>query len=155
MIFFLIFFDSSPKKPEFMSLMLLTEQRSKVSMNSSVAIAHYTQIKQDTSSTTEIGHEVVASALQKLQSDLLLILTATDPRPRAKAFEGALLTIYFLQKGLDFENGGDLAKNLFRLYEFCRQQVLKAGTSLVQKSHDIEKCHLYISDILIAWTKIK
>ena len=124
-------------------------------MNSSVAIAHYSQIKQDTSSATEVGHEVVTSALQKLQSDLMLILTATNPKLRAKAFEGALLTIYFLQKGLDFENGGDLAKNLFRLYEFCRQQVLEAGTSLAQKGHDIEKCHLYISDILVAWTRIR
>ena len=124
-------------------------------MNSSVAIAHYSQIKQDTSSAKEVGHEVVTSALQKLQSDLMLILTATNPKLRAKAFEGALLTIYFLQKGLDFENGGDLAKNLFRLYEFCRQQVLEAGTSLAQKGHDIEKCHLYISDILVAWTRIR
>ena len=124
-------------------------------MNSSVAIANYSQIKQDTSSATQVGHEVVSSALQKLQSDLMLILTATNPKLRAKAFEGALLTIYFLQKGLDFENGGDLAKNLFRLYEFCRQQVLEAGTSLAQKGHDIEKCHLYISDILVAWTTIR
>ena len=124
-------------------------------MNSSVAIAHYSQIKQDTSSATEVGHEVVTSALQKLQSDLMLILTATNPKLRAKAFEGALLTIYLLQRGLDFENGGDLAKNLFRLYEFCRQQVLEAGTSLAQKGHDIEKCHLYISDILVAWTRIR
>lgn len=138
-----------------MSLVLLTKQRFRETMNSSVAIAHYTQIKQDTSSATEIGHEVVTSALQKLQSDLMLILTTPNPKLRTKAFEGALLTIYFLQKGLDFENGGDLAKNLFRLYEFCRQQVLKAGTSLAQKAHDIEKCHLYISEVLVAWTKIK
>ncbi|MBA00364.1 MAG: hypothetical protein CMM39_13065 [Rhodospirillaceae bacterium] len=124
-------------------------------MNSTVAISHYTKVKQKTSSAAAVGHDVISSALQKLQSDLKLLLTTTEKKVRAKAFEGALLSIYYLQKGLDFSKGGELANNLFRLYEFCRLQVIEAGASLGQKDHEIEKCHLYISEILLVWKSIK
>ena len=43
---------------------------------------------------------------------------ASDPSSRA------LTILYGLQSSLNFENGGDIASNLFRLYEFARQQIL-------------------------------
>ena len=46
---------------------------------------------------------------------------------KEKYFEQALTSIYFLQKCLDFEKGGELAKNLFKVYEFCRQQIISGS----------------------------
>ena len=46
--------------------------------------------------------------------------------------KSSLLTIYFLQKSLDFNSGSDLAKNLFRLYEFCRTTLLEKGIIKVE-----------------------
>ena len=39
-------------------------------------------------------------------------------------FERALSSIYFLQKCLDFEKGGEIADNLFQTYEFARQMII-------------------------------
>ena len=49
---------------------------------------------------------------------------------KSKHFARALTIIYALQTSLDFEKGGDIAENLFQLYEFARQKLmedLKAG----------------------------
>jgi len=39
-------------------------------------------------------------------------------------FVRALTILYGLQSSLDFENGGEIADNLYRLYEYARQQLL-------------------------------
>ena len=36
----------------------------------------------------------------------------------------SLTIIYALQSSLDFEQGGEIAENLFRLYEYAREQIL-------------------------------
>ena len=50
---------------------------------------------------------------------------------KSKHFARSLTIIYALQSSLDFEKGGDIAQNLFQLYEFARQRLLddlKSGT---------------------------
>jgi len=39
----------------------------------------------------------------------------------------ALTIIYGLQSSLDFDKGGEIAENLYQLYEYSRQQLLKAA----------------------------
>ena len=39
-------------------------------------------------------------------------------------FSRALTILYGLQSSLNFEQGGEIANNLFRLYEYARQQLL-------------------------------
>ena len=39
-------------------------------------------------------------------------------------FSRSLTILYGLQSSLNFEQGGDIANNLFRLYEYARQQLL-------------------------------
>ena len=41
-------------------------------------------------------------------------------------FSRSLTILYGLQSSLNFEEGGDIANNLFRLYEYARQQLLAA-----------------------------
>ena len=48
-----------------------------------------------------------------------------DPETREKYTERALTSIYFLQKCLDFEKGGELAIRLFKVYEYCRKQIIQ------------------------------
>ena len=48
-----------------------------------------------------------------------------DPETKEKYLERALSSIYFLQKCLDFEKGGELAVRLFKVYEYCRKQVIQ------------------------------
>jgi flagellar protein FliS len=64
----------------------------------------------------------------------------------------AFTAIYILQSSLDFEQGGEIATNLFQVYEYCRLKVVAAfrrdpDASLTQAAN-------YISDILQAWDSI-
>ena len=47
---------------------------------------------------------------------------------KSKHFSKSLIIIYTLQTTLDFDKGGKLATQLFQLYEYCRQQLLKGFT---------------------------
>ncbi|HCP18619.1 MAG: hypothetical protein CBC12_11085 [Candidatus Puniceispirillum sp. TMED52] len=47
------------------------------------------------------------------------------PETKSRQFSRSLTIIYALQSNLNFEDGGDIADNLFRLYEYGRQQLLQ------------------------------
>jgi len=49
---------------------------------------------------------------------------AGNAEARSNHFSRSLTLIYALQSSLNFEQGGDIANNLFRLYEYSRQQLL-------------------------------
>ena len=44
---------------------------------------------------------------------------------RSKSFSRAISVIYMLQSSLDLEKGGQIANDLFRLYEFLRVHLIK------------------------------
>ena len=67
-------------------------------------------------------------------------------------FEIALTRIYLLQKCLDFKAGGELAKNLFRVYEHVRQEIIKASTAADAKN--LENAIDYITLIYEGWSEI-
>ena len=124
-------------------------------MNSSAAIDAYIKTKKETLTDEQIGHDVVRAALHRLQTSLNILLTSTDPKAQSKAFEITILIIYYLQKSLDLISGGELAKNLFRLYEFCRLKVIECGISNANGSTDIKVCRDYISEIAESWGAIQ
>ena len=71
-----------------------------------------------------------------------------------QSYKTALYSIYFLQKSLDFDKGGDLANNLFRLYEFCKLTVQDSVISSEPKKSNLLACSKYISDIIESWEKV-
>ena len=65
----------------------------------------------------------------------------------------ALTIIYALQSSLDFERGGEIAENLYRLYEYTREQIL-----IDSKSNEAAGVLVAISsleDIREAWVEIR
>ena len=124
-------------------------------MNAAAAISAYTNIKNQTLSTEDVGYNVVSTALHKLETNLHILSSANNTKERAKAYEQTLLTIYFLQKSLNFSGDDDLAKNLFRLYEFCRMTVLKKGISKSYKDFEVEQCHSFILEIVKSWDTLR
>ena len=76
-----------------------------------------------------------------------------DLELRGKALSKSLTIIYALQSSLNFEAGGEIAENLFRLYEYARQQVLNEA-----KTQDASGTLVAISsleDIREAWCEIR
>ncbi len=69
-----------------------------------------------------------------------------------KPFSNAFTAIYVLQSSLDFAHGGEIAENLFQLYEYFRQQLLKAFAR--NQDHNIGTCVVLLDEIIQAWEGI-
>ncbi len=78
--------------------------------------------------------------LEKKNADLEL---------RGKALSKSLAIIYALQTSLNFEAGDEIAENLFRLYEYARQQLLESAKS--EEPDSIKVAINSLSEIRDAW----
>ena len=71
---------------------------------------------------------------------------------RSRQFSRSLTIIYALQSSLNFEEGGDIANNLFHLYEYARQQLLQDWKN--KATDGTEKAIAALDDIREAWHQI-
>ena len=123
-------------------------------MNVAFARNEYANAKSNASSSKSENFEAVNLALRHLLDSMIALKVAESPEEREPLFEKSLTSIYFLQKCLDFEAGGDLAKNLFRVYEFTRQAVL--DFVLREKgSENMDKSIEYVTLIQEGWNGIE
>ena len=72
-----------------------------------------------------------------------------DLELRGRALSKSLRIIYALQTSLNFEEGGEIAENLFRLYEYARQQLL--GSAKSEDPDGIKAAINSLSEIRDAW----
>jgi len=123
-------------------------------MNVAFARNEYKNTKSNSLGTKSENFEAVSIALNQLLESMRGLRETTDIEQKDSFFEKSLTSVYFLQKCLDFEAGGELAKNLFRVYEFSRQAVL--DFVLREKGPDnIDKSIEYVTLIQEGWTGIE
>jgi flagellar protein FliS len=123
-------------------------------MNIAFARNEYKNTKTNSLSSKSENFAAVSVALDQLLNSMRGLRDASEIEQKDAFFEKSLTSIYFLQKCLDFESGGDLAKNLFRVYEFSRQAVL--DFVLREKGSDnMDKSIEYVSLIQEGWTGIE
>ena len=123
-------------------------------MNVALARNEYKNAKSNALNSKSENFQAVSIALKNLLESMIALKDAESPEEREPLFEKTLTSIYFLQKCLDFEAGGDLAKNLFRVYEFSRQAVL--DFVLREKGHDnMDKSIEYVTLIVDGWNGIE
>lgn len=123
-------------------------------MNIALARNEYTNAKSNALNSKSENFDAVSLALRHLLESMAALKDAQSPDEREPLFEKSLTSIYFLQKCLDFEAGGDLAKNLFRVYEFSRQSVL--DFVLREKGHaNMDKSIEYVTLIVDGWNGIE
>ena len=123
-------------------------------MNSALARNEYTNAKSNALNSKSENFDAVSLALRHLLESMAALKDAQSPDEREPLFEKSLTSIYFLQKCLDFEAGGDLAKNLFRVYEFSRQALL--DYVLREKGHEnMDKSIEYVTLIVDGWNGIE
>ena len=79
--------------------------------------------------------EIVKTVVNELRKSMKIVTLHTNDKnnriSRNKHFSKALVIIYTLQTSLDFEKGGEIATQLFQVYEYCRQQLIKGFRSQV------------------------
>lgn len=71
---------------------------------------------------------------------------------RSRQFSRSLSIIYALQSSLNFEDGGEIATNLFKIYEYSRQQLLKDWKD--HTTDGTEKAIIALDDIRDAWHQL-
>jgi flagellar protein FliS len=99
-------------------------------------------------------HELIQVTLQTLRQSLdLLSQDVIDAEFFAKSKAKALTAIYILQTSLDIEKGGEIARNLFQVYEYCRLQVVNSKRRDVPQG--LTLCIKLLDELIDAWKRIK
>ena len=122
-------------------------------MNLSLARQHYSMTKESKIDGPSQNALAIKLAMEQLVNSLNTLLTDETLEKRENAFEIALSRIYILQKCLDFEAGGELAKNLFKTYEHARKTTITYMSGKIPKV-ELEKTVTYIEIILEGWKEI-
>ena len=123
-------------------------------MNIAFARNEYTNTKSNSLNSKAENFEAISFALDQLLNSMQGLRETSDIEQKDSYFEKSLTSIYFLQKCLDFEAGGELAKNLFRVYEFSRQAVL--DFVLREKgSENMDKSIEYVTLVYEGWNEIE
>ena len=122
-------------------------------MNLPLARQHYSMTKESKIDGPSQNALAIKLAMEQLVNALNTLLTDETLENRENAFEIALSRIYILQKCLDFEAGGELAKNLFKTYEHARKTTITYMSGKTPKV-ELEKTVSYIEIILEGWKEI-
>ena len=131
----------------------------------------YKKTKQLSTAVTS-SHEIVRTLMKELVNSMQkIVLDIQDERKRKqdqylvdKVFEKknarhksknlskSLSIIYGLQTSLDFDKALEIATNLFQLYEFCRQEIIKGFSQKIE--HGIIKAIDVVTQIVEGWEEI-
>ena len=122
-------------------------------MNISLARQHYSATKENSVGNTEQNALAIKLAMEQLLAAMNVLANDPSPEEKEQSFELALTRIYILQKCLDFEAGGELARNLFRVYEHVRQQIITSSVRNDGKN-TLEKAIEYINVLHQGWSEI-
>ena len=103
-------------------------------------------------------HSIIKEVLTELKKNIETLAYSIDNEPvvssiKSNSFSKCITAIYILQSSLDFENGGDIANNLYNIYEFCKKGVMKGFTK--RNSKLIYDAIPPIDEILDGWKQIK
>ena len=122
-------------------------------MNTAYARAGYAKTLELTETDNVKNAKAIMIALTQLIGALEELLSAKTAEEREQPLETAFSRIYLLQRCLDFDKGRDLAVNLFKVYEFARQSLLKfKNNDETRKS--VQKAIEYVTLISEGWEEV-
>ena len=122
-------------------------------MNLAFALNSYNQAKVAKDLQKGDGYAAVKFALEQAIVSMEKLNSGVVEEEKEHHIERALSCIYFLQKCLDFEIGGDLAKNLFKVYEYCRSQII--SVTLNKSDQNLDSSIGFAKTVLEGWEGIK
>ena len=109
--------------------------------------------------TTSLNpHKIIEEVLKDLKKNMETLAYSIDNEPvistiKSNSFSKSLTAIYILQSSLNFDDGEEIAENLFRIYEFCKDRIMKGFTK--RNSKLIYDSIPPIDEILDGWKQIK
>jgi flagellar protein FliS len=101
-------------------------------------------------------HEIIQKLFYELIKSMSLFEESFKEKnhseTRSSSFARSLTIIYSLQSSLDFEKGGEISNNLFRIYEYSRQQLISDLKNA--KAEGVTNAIHIIKEIAGAWDQI-
>ncbi|MDC1191419.1 flagellar protein FliS [Candidatus Puniceispirillum sp.] len=100
-------------------------------MNYSNITQAYQNAERQALEETNDPHLIIMTMLDALVKSMQIFVDNIDLKNggnaemKSKHFSRAISIIYALQSSLDFEKGGDIANNLFQLYEYGRVKLIE------------------------------
>ena len=140
-------------------------------MTNNEYISAYKKTQQSSNAVTS-SHEIVRTLMKELvnsmqkivldiqddrrrkQDQLLVdkVFEEKNTRHKSKNLSKSLSIIYGLQTSLDFDKALEISNNLFQLYEYCRQQIIKGFSQQIENG--IIKAIDVIKQIMEGWEEI-
>ena len=127
-------------------------------MNYNASVKQY--INEDISNkTTNLDpHRIIQIVLKDLKKNMETLAYSIDHEPvissiKSNSFSKSLTAIYILQSSLNFDEGGEIAENLYRIYEFAKNGIMQGFTK--RDSKVIYNAIPPIEEILDGWKQIK
>ena len=140
-------------------------------INNNQYIKAYKNTEKSVNSVTS-PHEIIRTLMKELTNSMTkIVLDIQDERndahntslsnveikknkalKKSKNVSKSLSIIYGLQTCLDFDKAFDIASNLFQLYEYCKQEILKGFTRKIEDG--IIKAIDIVKQIMEGWEEI-
>lgn len=100
-------------------------------MNSTRHAKAYQNAERQAFAESDDPHALIAILFDELLRRMKLFAIEVEEHPsnsleQSEHYSRSLAILYGLQSSLNFEVGGEIANNLFRLYEYSRQQLLNS-----------------------------
>lgn len=100
----------------------------------------------------ESPHGIILVTLRELERSLRVLAVAETGNAPAAHVNRAFTALYILQSSLDFDRGGEIAVNLFRVYEYCRLRVAEAFRR--EPAPRMSDAADHIAALIAAWEQI-
>ena len=104
------------------------------------------------------SHKIIEEILKDLKKNMETLAYSIDHEPvvssiKSNSFSKSLTAIYILQSSLNFDEGEEIATNLYNIYEFCKNGIMKGFMN--KNSKLIYDAIPPIEEILDGWKQIK
>ena len=127
-------------------------------MNYNAAVKQYINDDISNKTTNLDPHRIIQVVLKDLKKNMETLAYSIDHEPvissiKSNSFSKSLTAIYILQSSLNFDEGGEIAENLYRIYEFAKNGIMQGFTK--RDSKVIYNAIPPIEEILDGWRQIK
>ena len=126
-------------------------------MNSLRSLKAYTSVDRHSTAEADDTHAMITALFDELLHRMRSFSQNIDGDEEAlqlrnESYAKSLAILHALQSCLDFDKGGEIAENLFRLYEFARQQLLASFRT--GDAERVDAAIFSLSEIRDAWNSM-
>ncbi len=127
-------------------------------MNYNASMKQYINDEISAKTSSLNPHKIIEEVLVDLKKNMETLAYSLDHEPvvssiKSNSFSKSLTAIYILQSSLNFEEGKEIAENLYNIYEFCKDGIMKGFTK--RDSKLVYDAIPPIDEILDGWKQIK